>query len=222
MVWWIFSSSCLVKFVFIVLIGWEWSFIFVGVNFYWVVFISVDVGIVSKFLFLSFIDSLYLWDFWKWFDEIFQCTGVVFVVVLYNFNIFKGRMFDEILLGGEVYIWENVIICVCWELVVEVTQFKGDSEIYLEFLLDDFFVDFEIYFYYIQTDFFFYEVRVGDYVCFVFFCGLVIEEQIGFNFYCFGLVGLMDLYMGFVLVEELNFWGKFFCDFMLEIKNVEW
>lgn len=103
----------------------------------------------------------------------------------------------------------------CNELFVEIIQVKGILEVYFLFNLNDEWVDFEIYFYKIvicilsELD--------GFYVCQVLVCGFVFEEQEGFNFFCFGFIGLIDSYNVGGIFEEVNYVGKVgVCDGLLQ------
>ena len=72
--------------------------------------------------------------------------------------------------------------------------------------------DFELYGYYLQPNPPPFAPGGGDYVRSGLLRGLVIEEQIGFNPYQFGLIGSTDAHSGLPTAEEPNFWGKFAWD----------
>lgn len=88
---------------------------------------------------------------------------------------------------------------------------KGDGEVYFYFLFGDEFVDFEIW----DVDNISWMVEKRnemfeyEYVWFVFKFGLVIEEKIGVNFFKFGMIVSIDLYMVMLMVDDDNFFGKF-------------
>lgn len=55
-------------------------------------------------------------------------------------------------------------------------------------------------------------MNVGDYVCFLLVCGMVIVEDFGVNLYEFGLIGFSDMYIVVVMLDEEMYWGKFLID----------
>ncbi len=204
------------------LIGWEWSSIPGGANLHRVVFTSADASVASQWQPFSSIDSMYPEDLWAWLEETSAETGAEFVAIPHNSNISKGRMFPEKSLRGEPFTKTSAQARAKWEMVVEATQFKGDSETHPDLSPNDEFADFELYPYYIQNDPPPYEANAADYVRTALMRGLAIEEKIGFNPYQFGLIGSTDSHTGLASAEENNFWGKFPRDSTPENKTAAW
>ena len=96
-----------------------------------------------------------------------------------------------------------------WEPIVEITQFKGDSETHPSLSPDDEFADFETYENFIQRDWQPYEAKPGDYVRSALKRGLTIEQRAGSNPYQFGVVGGTDSHTSLPTANERNFQGKF-------------
>ena len=105
-----------------------------------------------------------------------------------------------------------------WEPVVEVTQYKGDSETHPDLSPDDPFADFETYEGYIQQGRQPYVAGRGDYARSALLRGLEIEARVGANPYKFGMVGATDSHTGLAAYEEDNFWGKMALDSTPETK----
>jgi hypothetical protein len=207
---------------FTALIGWEWSSIPAGANLHRVVMSDTDAETASSFQPFSSLDSPYPEDLWAWLEETQRATGARFVAIPHNSNISKGRMFSEVNLRGEPMDEDSARIRARWEPVVEVTQFKGDSETHPDLSPEDPFADFELYPHYIQNDPPPYEARPGDYIRSALRIGLMIEEKIGFNPYRFGMIGSTDAHTGIASAEEPNFWGKFPRDSTPEAKSLGW
>ncbi len=196
--------------VFTALIGWEWSSIPAGANLHRVVFTNADASVASQFLPWSSANSMYPEDLWAWLEETSAATGAAFTAIPHNSNISKGYMFpDATRLNGTPIDEGWVKLRAKWERVVEVTQFKGDSETHPAVSPDDPFADFETYPHYIQKDPPPYDPNGGDYIRSALRRGLAIEEKMGFNPYRFGLIGATDAHTGLPTAEEPNFWGKF-------------
>ena len=207
---------------FTALIGWEWSSIPAGANLHRVVMSDTDAETASSFQPFSSLDSPYPEDLWAWLEETQRATGARFVAIPHNSNISKGRMFSEVNLRGEPMDEDSARTRARWEPVVEVTQFKGDSETHPDLSPEDPFADFELYPHYIQNDPPPYEARPGDYIRSALRIGLMIEEKIGFNPYRFGMIGSTDAHTGIASAEEPNFWGKFPRDSTPEAKSLGW
>ncbi len=207
---------------FTALIGWEWSSIPAGANLHRVVFTSSGADVASEFQPWSSADSMYPEDLWSWLDETAARTGAEFVSIPHNSNISKGYMFDTRTLRGAAYDEAKARERLRWEPVVEVTQFKGDSETHPDFSPEDSFADFELYPYYIEQNAPPYAPKVGDYIRPALLRGLEMESKINFNPYRFGLIGSTDSHTGLSSAEEPNFWGKFPRDSTPEKKEARW
>ncbi|MDB2585843.1 DUF3604 domain-containing protein [Luminiphilus sp.] len=204
------------------ILGWEYSLIPGGANLHRVVMTDLDGESAKAFQPFGSDDSLYPEDLWAWLDKTSQDTGGNFIAIPHNSNISKGAMFDTITMRNEPIGPEYAEIRRRWEPIVEITQYKGDSEAHQTLSPDDPFADFENYPYYIQRDWTEYKPQVGDFVRSALIRGLQLEQKIGVNPYQFGVIGSTDAHTGLAAAEESNFHGKFATDSMPSAKLDGW
>ena len=194
------------------ILGWEYSLIPGGANLHRVVMTDLDGKSAKVFQPFGPDDSLYPEDLWAWLDKTSQETGGNFIAIPHNSNISKGAMFDTITMRNEPIGPEYAEIRRRWEPIVEVTQYKGDSETHPVLSPDDSFADFEDSPFYIQRDWTEYKPQVGDFMRSALIRGMQIEREIGVNPYQFGVIGSTDAHTGLAAAEENNFHGKFATD----------
>ena len=204
------------------ILGWEYSLIPGGANLHRVVMTDLDGESAKVFQPFGSDDSLYPEDLWAWLDKTSEQTGGNFIAIPHNSNISKGAMFDTITMRNEPIGPEYAEIRRRWEPIVEVTQYKGDSETHPVLSPDDPFADFEDYPYYIQRDWTEYKPQVGDFMRSALIRGMQIEREIGVNPYQFGVIGSTDAHTGLAAAEENNFHGKFATDSMPVSKLEGW
>jgi Protein of unknown function (DUF3604) len=212
---------------FTALIGWEWSSIPAGSNLHRVVFTDADAPVAQQWVPFSSSESSYPEDLWSWLDETSQRTGADFVAIPHNSNISRGFMFpDDLTLRGEPITEQWLQARARWEIAVEATQVKGDSETDPAVSPDDPFADFESYPHYISPQPIPWDPGAGDFVRSALIRGLQMEQRHGVNPYRFGVIGSTDSHTGLATAEEGNFWGKFLTDSFYsgkvkEISNIE-
>ena len=204
------------------ILGWEYSLIPGGANLHRVVMTDLDGESAKVFQPFGSDDSLYPEDLWAWLDKTSEETGGNFIAIPHNSNISKGAMFDTITMRNEPIGPEYAEIRRRWEPIVEVTQYKGDSETHPVLSPNDPFADFEDYPYYIQRDWTEYKPQVGDFMRSALIRGMQIESEIGVNPYQFGVIGSTDAHTGLAAAEENNFHGKFATDSMPASKLEGW
>jgi hypothetical protein len=204
------------------ILGWEYSLIPGGANLHRVVMTDLDGESAKVFQPFGSDDSLYPEDLWAWLDKTSEQTGGNFIASPHNSNISKGAMFDTITMRNEPIGPEYAEIRRRWEPIVEVTQYKGDSETHPALSPNDPFADFEDYPYYIQRDWTEYKPQVGDFMRSALIRGMQIEREIGINPYQFGVIGSTDAHTGLAAAEENNFHGKFATDSMPSSKLEGW
>ena len=204
---------------FTALLGWEWSSIPTGANLHRVVITPDDGETAKQFLPFGSDQSQYPEDLWQWFEDTQAATGARFLAIPHNSNISKGYMFADTTLKGEAMTAQYAQTRMKWEPIVEMTQFKGDSETHPDLSPDDEFADFETYPFYIQQVNQDYTAHAGDYVRSALRQGLVSESNIGVNPYKFGMIGSTDSHTGLASAEENNFWGKMASDSVPETKR---
>ena len=204
------------------ILGWEYSLIPGGANLHRVVMTDLDGESAKVFQPFGSDDSLYPEDLWAWLDKTSEQTGGNFIAIPHNSNISKGAMFDTITMRNEPIGPEYAEIRRRWEPIVEVTQYKGDSETHPALSPNDPFADFEDYPYYVQRDWTEYKPQVGDFMRSALIRGMQIEREIGINPYQFGVIGSTDAHTGLAAAEENNFHGKFATDSMPASKLEGW
>jgi len=204
---------------FTAMIGWEWSSLPSGANLHRVVMTPVDGETARRFMPYGSDQSSYPDDLWAWLEKTTEETGAEFVAIPHNPNISKGYMFGATSLNEAPYTTESARTRARWEPVLEVTQYKGDSEAHPDLSPDDPFADFESYTSYIQQDKQIYVASKGDYARSALRRGLEIEERVGANPYKFGMIGATDSHSGLSAYEEDNFWGKMALDSTPETKH---
>ena len=204
------------------ILGWEYSLIPGGANLHRVVMTDLDGTSAKAFQPFGSDDSLYPEDLWSWLDKTSAETGGEFIAIPHNSNISKGAMFDTRTLRDEPIGPEYAEIRRRWEPVVEITQYKGDSETHPDLSPEDPFADFEDYPYYIQRDWTPFKPQIGDYIRPALIRGMQLEDEIGVNPYQFGVIGSTDAHTGLAAAEENNFHGKFPMDSIPSNKLMGW
>ena len=204
------------------ILGWEYSLIPGGANLHRVVMTDLDGTSAKAFQPFGSDDSLYPEDLWSWLDKTSAETGGEFIAIPHNSNISKGAMFDTRTLRNEPIGAEYAEIRRRWEPVVEITQYKGDSETHPDLSPEDPFADFEDYPYYIQRDWTPFKPQIGDYIRPALIRGMQLEGEIGVNPYQFGVIGSTDAHTGLAAAEENNFHGKFPMDSIPSNKLMGW
>ncbi len=194
------------------ILGWEYSLIPGGANLHRVVMTDLDGESAKVFQPFGSDDSLYPEDLWAWLEKTSEQTGGNFIAVPHNSNISKGSMFDTITMRNEPVGPAYAEIRKRWEPIVEITQYKGDSETHPSLSPNDPFADFEDYPFYIQKGWTEYKPEKGDFIRSALLRGMQLEQEIGINPYQFGVIGSTDAHTGLAAAEENNFHGKFATD----------
>jgi len=215
-------------------IGWEWSSLPDGANLHRVVFQREGGEAARRYLPISTFDSDRPEDLWKWLDTTSKASGTDFLAIPHNQNISKGLMFPVADSDGNPISKAYAESRMRWEMIVEATQTKGDSETHPFLSPTDEFADFETYDHVIESgeskdvtlfgDAFIGQLSeqdrkyieenmkhvatAGDYTRSALKRGLAIEARIGINPYKFGMIGSTDQHSGISAAEEDNFWGK--------------
>lgn len=194
------------------ILGWEYSLIPGGANLHRVVMTDLDGASAKVFQPFGSDDSLFPEDLWAWLDKTAKQTGGNFIAIPHNSNISKGSMFDTITMRNEPVGPGYAETRRRWEPIVEITQYKGDSETHPSLSPDDPFADFEDYPFYIQKGWTEYKPEKGDFIRSALLRGMQLEHKIGINPYQFGVIGSTDAHTGLAAAEERNFHGKFATD----------
>ncbi|MBL4863968.1 MAG: DUF3604 domain-containing protein, partial [Rhodobiaceae bacterium] len=209
--------------VFTPIIGWEWTQAASGVSLHRVVMSTMDGPTAAGIDPLGRDNAPYPEDLWAGLDALTQTTGARFLSIPHNSNRSRGYMFGERTIRGEDITADFARTRMEWELVMEVTQFKGDSETHPTLSPDDEFADFERFGFNVQRppQSENYVASVGDYARSALLRGLEIEERVGVNPFQFGMIGSTDSHTGISSTDEPNFWGKVAVDSIPENKRRE-
>ena len=194
------------------MLGWEYSLIPGGANLHRVVMTDLDGESAKVFQPFGSDDSLFPEDLWAWLDKTAEQTGGNFIAIPHNSNISKGSMFDTMTMRNEPVGPRYAETRKRWEPIVEITQYKGDSETHPSLSPDDPFAAFEDYPFYIQKGWTEYKPEKGDFIRSALLRGMQLEREIGVNPYQFGVIGSTDAHTGLAAAEESNFHGKFATD----------
>ncbi|NNE47099.1 MAG: DUF3604 domain-containing protein, partial [Rhodothermales bacterium] len=193
-------------------IGWEWTSLPESRNLHRIVFMDKDSETATKFLPYSSLDSTRPRDLYNWMAKTSKAVGTDFVAISHNMNLSGGTMFPLIDEYGNPVNAEYGQLRGRWEPVVEMTQYKGDSEAHPELSPNDPFADFETYEHALGAGGEAPDPEAGDYIRTALMRGLQMENLTGVNPYQFGLSGATDSHTGFSAAEEDNFLGKYALD----------
>ncbi len=209
--------------VFTPMIGWEWTQAALGVSLHRVVMSTLDGPTAATIDPVGKDNAPYPEDLWRELDALQTETGARFLAIPHNSNRSRGYMFGEKTLRGEDITADFARLRMEWEPVVEVTQFKGDSETHPSLSPDDEFADFERFEFNVQRppQNWNYVASVGDYARSALRRGLEMEERLGVNPFQFGMIGSTDSHTSIASAEEPNFWGKVAVDSVPENKRNE-
>lgn len=158
----------------------------------------------------SSFDSANPEDLWDYLADYEALTGGSVLSIPHNSNNSAGQMFRTEDTAGNPLTREQAELRAYFEPIVEVTQYKGDSESHPFLSPEDDFADYETW---DETDaamldphqdeFFRYE-----YIRSALMLGIGLLADIGANPFHFGMIGSTDSHTGFAAAEEDNFWGK--------------
>ena len=164
----------------------------------------------GSFLPFSNADSLDPEDLWAFLADTSGRTGLDFVSIPHNSNISGGLMFAEVDSYGRPIDAQYARERMRWELLVEITQMKGTSEVHPALAPTDEFAEFEIR----------RKLLAGqatppheaDYVRSALLRGIEFNQDIGENPFKLGFVGATDGHLGMSSAEEADFMGKLAAD----------
>ena len=149
-------------------------------------------------------------DLWDFLADYEAKTGGSVLAIPHNSNGSGGRMFRTEDTAGNPLTREQAERRAYFEPIVEVTQYKGDSESHPYLSPEDEFAEYELWdksnmglTIAHQDEWFRYE-----YVRSALKLGIGLQFDIGANPYRLGLIGSTDSHTGFSAAEEDNFWGK--------------
>ena len=145
-------------------------------------------------------------DLWDYLESYREATGGDVISIPHNSNLSRGNMFKTVTFEGKPLSREYAKVRSSIEPIVEVTQIKGDSEIFPSISPEDEFADHETWntFSKPQTE----DEARQSYARSALQTGLVLGAELGVNPYKFGMIGSTDSHTGLAAAAEDNFWGK--------------
>ena len=198
--------------VFTAFIGYEWSSGRGGGNMHRIVIFKDGADKTREITPFSSFDNnrpRALWDFLASYEA---STGGESFAIPHNSNVSAGLMFAPVDSDGNTMTVEYIKQRVKYEPLLEVTQYKGDSETHPAVSPDDEFADYESWDRFasfsnkIKQEAWMYE---REYARPALRNGLAILQDLGTNPFKFGMIGSTDSHTGIPSPDENNFWGKF-------------
>ena len=195
---------------FTALIGYEWTSMPGGNNLHRVVVFRDGAETVTKTLPFSSFDSDDPEDLWRFLDGYERETGGQAMSIAHNSNLSGGLMFALEDSEGNPLSAAYAELRMRQEPLVEVTQYKGDSEAHPYLSPEDEFADYEswdrsnIAFSAPHQDDWF----AGEYARAALRRGLAVQQRTGENPFRFGMIGSTDSHTALPTADEDDFWGK--------------
>jgi len=150
-------------------------------------------------------------ELWQFMQNYEKATGGQVLAIPHNANASAGLMFALADSDGNEMTTEYARNRARWEPLLEVTQFKGDSETHPFVSPNDEFADYESWDRFAgwsarpHLD----EMFAAEYARPALRNGLLMLIHLGANPFRFGLIGSTDSHTGIPSADENNFWGKF-------------
>lgn len=197
--------------VFTAFIGYEWSSGRGGGNMHRVVIFRDGAERTSTIIPFSSFDNNRPRALWRFMRNYEQTTGGGVLAIPHNPNTSAGLMLRPADSDGNPMTPEYAAERARWEPLLEVTQFKGDSETHPYVSPADEFADYESWdrFAAFSTDPHQDAMFAGEYARPALRTGLALGAQLGVNPLQFGMIGSTDSHTGIASGDEDNFWGKF-------------
>ena len=144
-------------------------------------------------------------DLWAYLADYEDRLGGSAISIPHNSNLSLGQMFGPSDYGGAPLTPSYARTRARFEPVVEVTQYKGDSETHPLASPNDTFADFERNWRPPGTNL---AVARQSYARPALGIGLDLAAELGVNPFKFGMIGSTDSHAGLATADEDNFWGK--------------
>jgi hypothetical protein len=157
-------------------------------------------------------------DLWTFLDSYQSRFGGEVIAIPHNSNLSSGEMFATHKFGGAPLTEDWVRLRSRFEPLMEVTQFKGDSETHRILSPSDEFADFETWNSWsgaadtsrseLSTEAY-HARKTGEYARSALKSGLNLQATFGVNPFKYGLIGSTDSHTSLATADSNNFWGKF-------------
>jgi len=196
--------------LFTAFIGYEWTSTAGGNNLHRNVVFADGAEKTRQAIPYTSFDSFDPEDLWRALARYEAQTGGRVLAIPHNSNLSGGQMFATETRSGGALTPDYASRRARWEPLVEVTQYKGDSETHPFLSPDDEFADYETW----------GQGNLGGvrnepwmfqhaYVRSALKLGLDLQSRLGTNPFKLGMIGSSDSHTGLAAAEEDNFWSKF-------------
>ena len=191
--------------------GYEWSSGRGGGNMHRVVIFRDGAERTKQVVPFSSFDGDRPRELWAYLQRYETRTGGEAFAIPHNSNVSSGLMLRPTDSDGQAMTVEYAKDRGWFEPLLEVTQFKGDSETHPYVSPDDEFADYESWDVYAGFSNRPHEDRMfaGEYARPALRTGLAVAGELGVNPFQFGMIGSTDSHTGIPSPDENNFWGKF-------------
>ncbi len=192
-------------------IGYEWTSTRDGANLHRNVIFKDGADKTNQVEPFTSFDSPDPEDLWRYMAGYTRLTGGEVLAIPHNSNMSAGQMFASVDFSGKPLSKAYAQTRRRWEPLVEVTQYKGDSETHPSVSPNDEFADYESWDKFAGFSLKPHEEWMfqHEYVRPALRLGLALGSRLGVNPYRFGLVGGTDSHTSLATAEENSFWGKF-------------
>ncbi len=148
---------------------------------------------------------------WEWMASYEEKTGDKLLAIPHNGNMSNGRMYEEQQFDGSPMTREWAEMRVKYERLMELFQYKGQSEAHPYLSPDDEFADYELW---DRGNLVLKPKESKDDYRYEYYreglkSGMRIEQEIGVNPFMYGSNSGTDTHTGLSSVEESEFYGKF-------------
>lgn len=161
-------------------------------------------------------------DLWNYLNSYQNESGGEVLAIPHNSNLSGGEMFARHKFGGKPLTAEWASLRSRFEPLLEITQFKGDSEAHPVLSPTDEFADFETWNGWrgaqepetpdLGSDAYIAR-KQGEYARSALKAGMDIGAELGINPFKYGIIGGTDSHTSLATADNDNFWGKFSKDY---------
>ena len=152
-------------------------------------------------------------DLWKFLTKYKEESGDDVITIPHNTNLSNGQFFKNKTFDNTPFSYDYLKVRTEFEPIIEVTQFKGDSETHPLISPNDSYADFERGWFdtlsKARDDSLSVKIDKTErsYARSVLKKGLTLKKEFGVNPFKFGVIGSTDTHTGLSTAEEDNFWG---------------
>ena len=153
-------------------------------------------------------------DLWKFLTKYKEESGDDVITIPHNTNLSNGQIFKNKTFDNTPFSYDYLKVRAEFEPIIEVTQFKGDSETHPLISPNDSYADFERGWFdtlsKARDDSLSVKIDKTErsYARSALKKGLTLKKEFGVNPFKFGVIGSTDTHTGLSTAEEDNFWGK--------------